>query len=136
MQCARVEEHKAVTQLELVDKSTNRKSWILNYIHPVPDFPKPGVRFQWYAHLLREPAAFRKAIHEFAERYSNAHLEAVACIDSRGFIFGSALAYELKLPLVLIRKPGKLPNDLEKVEYQMEYGPASLEIEKDSLREG
>lgn len=117
-------------------KSTNGSSWILNYIQPVADFPRPPIRFQWYAQLLREPRAFRKAISEFADRYRDARLEAIAALDSRGFIFGSALAYELNLPFVMIRKPGKLPGDVEKIDYELEYGRNSFEIEKDSLREG
>ena len=131
----RIDESQALIQ-HREQRSTNGSTWILKYIHPVADFPKPHVRFQWYAHLLREPFAFRQVIREFAERYRNRQLEAIAGLDSRGFIFGSVLAYELKLPFILIRKLGKLPGDLEKADYQTEYGPASLEIEKDSLREG
>lgn len=115
---------------------TNRSTWILNYIHPVDDFPKRGVRYQWYAKLLNEPLAFRKVIKEFAERYKEMKLEAIAAIDSRGFIFGSALAYKLGLPFIMIRKPGKLPGELEKIDYECEYESGSFEIQKESLQEG
>ena len=115
---------------------TNHSTWLLDYIHPIADFPQPGVKFQWYAHLLCEPAAFSKAIHEFAARYRHFEIEAIVGLDSRGFIFGAALAYELQLPFILIRKPGKLPGKVEKIEYDLEYGHTSFEIEKDSLRPG
>lgn len=115
---------------------TNHSTWILDYIHPVADFPAKGVQFQWYAHLLREPKAFRKAIKEFAKRYKNSSIDAIAGLDARGFIFGSALAYELKLPFIFIRKPGKLPGNVEKICYALEYGYNAFEIEKDSLQPG
>lgn len=111
-------------------------TWILDYVHPVPDFPKPGIQFQWYAHMLRDPEAFSRAIGEFADRYRGSEVDVISGLDSRGFIFGAALAYELKLPFVLIRKPGKLPGNVEKIDYQLEYGRQSFEIEKDSLQPG
>jgi len=116
--------------------TTNNSRWILDYIHPIPDFPKPGIQFQWYAHLLRVSAAFKRAIQEFAERYRTTKLEAVAGLDSRGFIFGAALAYELNIPFVMIRKPGKLPGELERIDYELEYGRNTFEIERDSVKEG
>lgn len=115
---------------------TNHSTWIMNYIHPIADFPKPGIQFQWYAHLLRDPKAFSRAINEFADRYRNSGIEVIAGLDSRGFIFGAALAYELKLPFILIRKPGKLPGNVEKIDYTLEYGTNSFEIEKNSLQKG
>lgn len=118
------------------EEQTKNATWILDYIHPVADFPKEGVQFQWYAHLLREPEAFSRTIIEFTERYRNANIDVIACLDSRGFIFGAALAYELKLPFILIRKPGKLPGNVEKVDYELEYGHNSFEIETDSLKPG
>lgn len=111
-------------------------NWVSNYIQPVANFPKPQVQFQWYAKLLQEPSAFRKAIHEFAERYREAQVDAIAALDARGFIFGAPLACELKLPFIMIRKAGKLPGEVEKIDYNLEYGCSSLEIEKNRLREG
>lgn len=107
--------------------------WIKDYVNPIPDFPQKGVVFQWYAPLLRNPAAFEKVVKIFAERYRDYLLDAIAGLDSRGFIFGAALAYELKVPLVLIRKPGKLPGQVERIDYELEYGKNSFEIEVDSL---
>jgi adenine phosphoribosyltransferase len=77
------------THLMLADneEQTKNSTWILDYIHPVADFPKPGIQFQWYAHLLRDPVAFSRAIREFAERYRDSKIEVIAGLDSRGFIF-------------------------------------------------
>jgi adenine phosphoribosyltransferase len=118
------------------DTVTNHSTWILDYIHPVADFPKKGVQFQWYAHLLREPAAFKRVIEEFAKRYRDSAIDLIAGLDSRGFIFGAALAYEIDRPFILIRKPGKLPGDVEKIDYELEYGSNSFEIERNSLQAG
>lgn len=115
---------------------TANANWILDYVHPVADFPKPGVQFQWYAHLMREPEAFKRAIDAFADRYQDLGIEAIAGLDSRGFIFGAALAYKLGIPFILIRKPGKLPGDVEKIDYELEYGKNSFEIERDTLYPG
>ena len=115
---------------------TGECHWIRDYITPVADFPQQGILFQWYANLLKEPEAFHKAIRAFAERYRDYNLDAVAGLDSRGFIFGAALSYELKVPFVMIRKPGKLPRKVETIDYALEYGKNSLEIEVDSLMPG
>jgi len=111
-------------------------TWIQHYLTPVPDFPQAGIRFQWYANLLKDPKAFHSVIQNFANRYRDADLNAVIGLDSRGFIFGSALAYELEVPFVMIRKSGKLPRAVERVDYSLEYGKASFEIEKESLAPG
>ncbi len=117
-------------------KATGDCLWIQNFITPVPDFPKPGIMFQWYANLLKDPEAFHLAIETFAERYRNSGLDGIVGLDSRGFIFGAALAYELKVPFVLVRKSGKLPRKVERIDYSLEYGNASFEIEVDSLKPG
>lgn len=111
-------------------------SWIQDYLTPVADFPKPGVQFQWYANLLKDPKAFRLSIQAFAKRYKDTDLDAIVALDSRGFIFGAPLAYELGIPFVMIRKTGKLPRTVERVDYSLEYGKASFEIEVDSLESG
>lgn len=111
-------------------------SWIQNYLTPVPDFPEPGIMFQWYANLLKDPEAFHRVIEAFAERYKDSHLDAIVGLDSRGFVFGSALAYELRVPFVMVRNPGKLPRQVERIDYSLEYGKNSFEIEIDSLSVG
>jgi adenine phosphoribosyltransferase len=108
--------------------------WIENYLTPVVDFPQEGIVFQWYANLLKDPDAFHLAIETFAARYREKNLDAILGLDSRGFIFGAALAYELKVPLVMVRKPGKLPRQVERIDYSLEYGKNSFEIEVDSLK--
>jgi adenine phosphoribosyltransferase len=118
------------------EESTGKCFWIQDYITPVADFPIKGIMFQWYANLLKDPKAFHKAIQAFAERYRDKKLDAIAGLDSRGFVFGAALSYELNVPFVMIRKPGKLPRDVERIEYQLEYGKNTFEIEKDSLKKG
>lgn len=130
-----VDSHRSAQQ-EPQRPNTQQATWILKYIHPIDDFPKPGVQFQWYASLLSEPQAFRKVIKEMAERYRDQQIQAIAGLDSRGFIFGATLAYKLSLPFVMIRKEGKLPGDLERIDYESEYGRSSLEVEKERLKEG
>lgn len=115
-------------------EASNR--WIEEYIVNVPDFPKSGIQFKWYANLLKNPEAFHRVIKAFADRYRDFNLDAIVGLDSRGFIFGTALAYEMNLPFVMVRKAGKLPRKVEKIDYELEYGKASFEIEVDSIHQG
>ncbi len=110
--------------------------WIDEYIATVPDFPKPGIQFKCYPDLLKNPEAFHRVIKTFADRYRDYNLDAIVGLDSRGFIFGTALAYEMNIPFVMIRKAGKLPRQVEKIDYKLEYGTASFEIEIESLQQG
>ncbi|MBS0604392.1 MAG: adenine phosphoribosyltransferase [Verrucomicrobia bacterium] len=110
--------------------------WLLDYILTTPDFPKAGIQFKSYGPLLKDPAAFKRMIQEFADRYRSAGIEAIAGLDARGFIFGTALAYELDIPFVMVRKAGKLPGDVEQVSYELEYGKSTLEIDKSILSPG
>lgn len=110
--------------------------WVNDYITNVPDFPKPGIQFKCYPDLLKDPEAFHRVIRIFAERYRESNLDAIVGLDSRGFIFGTALAYELNLPFVMVRKAGKLPRKTERIDYELEYGKASFEIEVDTIQKG
>lgn len=110
--------------------------WIETYITTVPDFPKPGIQFKCYPDLLQNPDAFHRVIKTFADRYREFNLDAIVGLDSRGFIFGTALAYEMNLPFVMVRKAGKLPRKAEKIDYALEYGQASFEIEIASIHQG
>lgn len=110
--------------------------WIEDYIATVPDFPKPGIQFKCYPDLLKNPKAFHKVIKTFAKRYLDANIDVIVGLDSRGFIFGTALAYEMNLPFVMVRKAGKLPRKVEKIDYTLEYGTNSFEIEIDSINKG
>jgi adenine phosphoribosyltransferase len=115
-------------------ESHNR--WIEEYIATVPDFPKPGIQFKCYPDLLKNPEAFHRVIKTFADRYRDSNLKAIVGLDSRGFIFGTALAYEMNLPFVMVRKAGKLPRKAERIDYELEYGKASFEIEVDTINQG
>lgn len=106
------------------------------YIRDIPDFPQKGVIFRDITPLLREPNAFKSVLDEFEARYKNKGINAVAAIESRGFIFGGALADRLNVGFVPIRKLGKLPWQTEKMEYELEYGTATIEIHKDALKPG
>ena len=117
-------------------EATHSGSWVRKYLTPVPDFPQKGIEFQWYANLLKDPHAFHRAIDIFAERYRELKPDAIVGLDSRGFIFGAALAYELNVPFVMVRKPGKLPRQVERIDYSLEYGKNSFEIEIESIAPG
>jgi adenine phosphoribosyltransferase len=105
-------------------------------IRTVPNWPKPGVTFRDITTVLQNKTAFRKLIDAFVHRYHDQHIDAIAAVDARGFIIGSALAYELNASLVLIRKKGKLPFDTLVEDYELEYGTASVELHEDALKPG
>ena len=102
-------------------------------IRTIPDWPKPGIMFRDITTLLKDPEAMKYVIDKFCEKYSNIKIDKIVGIESRGFIFGSLLANELKVPLVIARKPGKLPGETSKIEYELEYGIDSLEIHNDAI---
>ena len=106
---------------------------IINNIRIIKDFPKKGIDFYDIASLLANPDIFSKAIDEMALKVKKMNATAIAGIDSRGFIFASAIAYKLKLKLIIIRKQGKLPGKTFKSSYNLEYGSNTLEIQKDFL---
>ena len=106
---------------------------IINNIRIIKDFPKKGIDFYDIASLLANPDIFSKAIDEMTLKIKKMNATAIAGIDSRGFIFASAIAYKLKLKLIIIRKQGKLPGKIFKSSYNLEYGSNTLEIQKDFL---
>jgi adenine phosphoribosyltransferase len=105
-------------------------------IRSVPDFPKKGIVFRDITTLLKDGEAFRRAVDEFYERYKGQRIDKVVSVESRGFIFGSALAQKLGAGFVPIRKPGKLPAETVREEYQLEYGKDAIEIHKDAITPG
>lgn len=109
---------------------------IKTLIRPVANFPKPGVTFRDITPLLQSPRALRMVADSFIQRYVEAEFSHVGALDARGFLIGSIIAYELNKPLVLFRKPGKLPGDVLGEHYRTEYGEAGLEVQTDSLCEG
>lgn len=102
-------------------------------IRDVPDFPKPGILFRDITPLLSDPAGFQSVISQITESAHQAQVDAVAGIESRGFIFGAPVALNLGLPFIPIRKPGKLPAEKMSIEYSLEYGSSQLDIHKDAL---
>ena len=105
-------------------------------IRDVPDFPQPGILFKDLTPLLGEPAAFRAVIDELASRVRGRGFNRIVAIESRGFLFGAALADRLGLGLAPVRKLGKLPYKTDRVEYALEYGTGTLEAHVDAVRPG
>ena len=105
-------------------------------VRDVPDFPKPGILFKDITPILQDPASFQACMQLFSERYRDVAIDAFSGIESRGFIFGTALAKELDKGFIPIRKPGKLPYETFDVTYDLEYGTDTLEIHKDAVTEG
>ena len=105
-------------------------------VRDVPDFPKEGVVFKDITPVLSDPDLFRASIDLFLERCRGRDVDKIVGIDARGFLFGSAVAYELGLGFVPIRKRGKLPYRTDTAKYSLEYGEAEMEIHTDAVREG
>ena len=118
------------------DQSEYFGPYIRDRIRTVPDWPIAGVQFRDITPLLQDPATFRRLIDCFVHRYYERALDVVACIDARGFILGGALAYELGLSLVPVRKQGKLPFDTISETYELEYGTAEVELHTDAVGAG
>ena len=109
---------------------------ITAFIRPIPDFPKPGILFRDITPLLADAAAFAAAIDRLAAPWRDAHLDAIAAVEARGFLFAGPLALELGVGVIPVRKPGKLPAATISHEYDLEYGRDRLEMQKGVLRPG
>ncbi len=105
-------------------------------IRDVPDFPKPGILFKDITTLLADPALFTATVDAFAEQWSNAGIDVVVGMESRGFLFGAPLAMKLSAAFVPARKPGKLPYDKISTSYELEYGTNTLELHTDAIKPG
>jgi len=107
-------------------------------IRDVPDFPKPGITFRDITTLLRDPDGLRYTIDSFTQKFVDAGITAdyIVGMESRGFLFGTPLAYQMKAGFVPVRKPGKLPLATHSIEYELEYGTDCLEIHQDALQPG
>ncbi len=106
------------------------------HIREIPDYPKPGILFYDITTLLRDPWALRTTIDRFAERFIGDHVDKVVGMESRGFLFGPILAYNLNAGFVPVRKPGKLPSDVVTESYDLEYGTDTLEMHDDGIADG
>lgn len=111
-------------------------SYVKGLIRELPDFPQPGVLFRDITPLLADPKGFHIVLDAIAHQFVGEKVDAVVGVESRGFIFGGALAARLNASFVPVRRPGKLPFRTDKVSYSLEYGENELEMHRDSLREG
>lgn len=103
-------------------------------IRNIPDFPKPGIQFKDITPILSNQYLFKKSIQAFSNEYKDKGITSIVGVESRGFIIGAALANEMNLPFVPIRKKGKLPYKTIQKEYQLEYGTDIIEIHEDALK--
>ena len=109
---------------------------LVSTIRSVPDFPMEGILFYDITTLLKNPAALRSSIDQLTERYQGEGIDAIVGIESRGFIFGMPLAYQLRVGFVPVRRPGKLPAETIAESYTLEYGSNTLEIHVDAIQAG
>lgn len=109
---------------------------LASYIRSIPDFPKKGIVFRDITTLLKDSQAFSEATQVLYARYRESRIDKIACIESRGFILGAALALKLGCGFVPIRKKGKLPGETIRQEYALEYGTDAIEIHKDAIVRG
>ena len=103
------------------------------YIRSIPDYPKKGILFRDITTLIKDPKAFRYTVDQIIEICKKIKFDKVSAIESRGFVFASAVSYLLKKPLVLLRKKNKLPAERHSVDFKLEYGEATIEVHKDSI---
>jgi len=106
-----------------------------DYIRSIPDYPKKGILFRDITTLVKNENAFTQAIDEIVKKSKKFNVDKIAAIEARGFIFASAVSYILKKPLILLRKKNKLPSETHSVDFELEYGTATMEIHKDSIQE-
>ena len=106
-----------------------------DFIRSIPDYPKKGILFRDITTLIKDENAFAETINQIVERSKKYNFTKIAAIESRGFVFASAVSYILKKPFIMLRKKNKLPADVHSVDFELEYGTATIEVHKDSLNE-
>ncbi|MBN2052375.1 adenine phosphoribosyltransferase [Candidatus Woesearchaeota archaeon] len=121
-----VQEEREVDNTRIIKKA----------IRTIPNFPKKGIMFRDITTLLQNPKAFKKTCDALYKRYKGKKIDVVVAIESRGFIFGSVLAYMLGVGFVPVRKPGKLPHKTIREEYELEYGKDAVEMHADAISKG
>ena len=104
-----------------------------DYIRSIPDYPKKGILFRDITTLIKDKNAFSETINQIVERSKKYNFTKIAAIESRGFVFASAVSYILKKPFIMLRKKNKLPADVHSVDFELEYGTATIEVHKDSI---
>tara|TARA_B100001057_G_scaffold464519_1_gene519782 strand:- start:870 stop:1397 length:528 start_codon:yes stop_codon:yes gene_type:complete len=106
-----------------------------DFIRSIQDYPKKGILFRDITTLIKDEKAFAETINQIIEKSKKFNFDKIAAIESRGFVFASAVSYILKKPFILLRKKNKLPADVHSVDFELEYGTATIEVHKDSLEE-
>tara|TARA_A100001011_G_scaffold289245_1_gene300389 strand:+ start:1444 stop:1971 length:528 start_codon:yes stop_codon:yes gene_type:complete len=106
-----------------------------DYIRSIKDYPKKGILFRDITTLIKNENAFEETINQIVNRSKEFKVDKIAAIESRGFVFASAVSYLLKKPFIMLRKKNKLPAELHSVDFQLEYGTATIEVHKDSISE-
>ena len=105
------------------------------YIRSIPDYPKKGILFRDITTLIKNEKAFEETVNQIIERSKKYKVDKIAAIESRGFVFASAVSYLLKKPFIMLRKKNKLPADVHSIDFELEYGTATIEVHKDSINE-
>tara|TARA_Y100001970_G_scaffold74893_1_gene94918 strand:- start:5195 stop:5722 length:528 start_codon:yes stop_codon:yes gene_type:complete len=106
-----------------------------DFIRSIPDYPKKGILFRDITTLIKEEKAFAETINQIVEKSKKFDFNKIAAIESRGFVFASAVSYILNKPFIMLRKKNKLPADVHSVDFELEYGTATIEVHKDSFDE-
>ena len=104
-----------------------------DFIRSIPNYPKKGILFRDITTLIKDENAFSETINQIVERSKKIEFNKIAAIESRGFVFASAVSYALKKPFIMLRKKNKLPADVHSVDFDLEYGTATIEVHKDSI---
>ena len=105
------------------------------FIRSIPNYPKKGILFRDITTLIKNEKAFAESINQIIEKSKKYKIDKIAAIESRGFVFASAVSYILKKPFIMLRKKNKLPADVHSVDFELEYGTATIEVHKDSINE-
>ena len=105
-----------------------------DFIRSIPDYPKKGILFRDITTLIKDEKAFAETINQIVKRSKNFNFDKIAAIESRGFVFASAVSYILKKPFIMLRKKNKLPAEVYSVDFELEYGKATIEVHKDSIQ--
>ena len=106
-----------------------------DYIRSIPNYPKKGILFRDITTLIKDENAFSETINQIVKRSKKFNFTKIAAIESRGFVFASAVSYILKKPFIMLRKKNKLPAEIHSVDFELEYGTATIEVHKDSINE-
>jgi len=110
--------------------------YVKSVIRTIPDWPEAGVQFRDITPLFKDPKALRMISDALIQRYINSDITHIAAIDARGFLISAIIAHQLNLPLVMVRKKGKLPGETLQQEYSLEYGTSAVEMQTDAVAEG